>query len=456
MAEDTIIVKKDIEKKEHSSVQLTLTVKQEALKSEYSTLLEQYRKDSHIKGFRKGKAPAEVLERKFGDGIRQEAAANIIEQGLKEAFEDIEEKPLPYISPTLQDEEINPDLESDYTFTVTYDTFPEIKLGDYKGIDVKEPVVKITKDDEKREIENLQERNAFVVDKQDGAVEKDSIVTIDYAELDEEGNPIEGRKREGFVFTVGTGYNIHKIDDDVIGMKKDETRVIDKEYGDDFEVEELRGKKVKLQVTVTAVKEKKLPELDDELAQDISEKYKTLDDLKKDIKDKLKEAAEHKVREKKISQIIEKIGENSEVDLPAGMIAAELESSWMTFLNRSRVTDEQAERILAEEGRSKEDLMSEWRPAAENRLKTRLLLNKIIEEEKIETADNEVDEEIKKRAEANDVEPEQLKEQYEKANYMGLIEDDIKDRKLFDFLLENASVTKGETVKFLDIMQDEQ
>jgi trigger factor len=453
---DSIVSKKEIEKQEHSSVKLTVTVKQEALKNEYTDLLEQYRRNSQIKGFRKGKAPTEVLERKYGEGIKQEAAANIIEKGLKEVFDEVEEKPLPYVPPTLQDDDINPDLERDYTFSVTYDVFPEVKLGTYTGLKVKEPVVQITDEDEKRELDNLRERNAFVTDKPDGAVEKDSIITIDYVELDENDQPKEDEKREGFVFTVGTGYNIHKIDDDVIGMKKGETRVFEKEYGEDFEIEVMRNTKVKLQVTVTAVKEKQLPELDDDLAQDISEKYETLDDLKKDIREKLQQAADQKVREKKINQIVEQIVENSETDIPNGMIAAELENSWQTFISRSRINEEQAERILAQEGRSKGDLMLEWRPAAEKRLKTRLVINKIIEEENIETADNEVDEQIKKLAESNDTDAEQLKAQYEQANYMEHLRDDIKDRKLFDFLLEKADISKGDKVKFLDIMQDEQ
>ena len=453
---ETIVANRNIEKQEHSSVKLTVTIKQESLKNEYTDLLSTYQKSAHIKGFRKGKAPAEVLERKFGEGIRQEAASNLIEKSLKEIFEEIDEKPLPYVTPTLLDEELDADLEKDFTFNVSYDVFPEITLGDYKELEITEKQVKVGKEDLDRELTNLQERNAFVVDKADGVVDQDSIVTIDYAELDENDEPMEDKKREGFVFTVGSGYTIHKIDDDVVGMKKDETKVIEKEYDEDFQEEDLRGRKVKLQVTITAVKERKLPELDDDLAQDVSEDYETLEDLKKDINDKLKETAEQKVREDKINQLIEKIIENSEIDLPEGMISAELETSWYSFLQRSRIPEEQALRLLEADGKTKEGMMEEWRGDAERRLKTRLLLTKIIEEEKIETADNEIDEEIAKRAEANNMKPEELREQYEQANYMGLIKEDVADNKLFDFLLENAKISKGEKVNFLDLMQPKQ
>jgi trigger factor len=444
-----------MENLEHSAVKLSVTVEQQALKGEYDELLGKYSKSAHIKGFRKGKAPAEVIERKFGEGIKQEAAANIIEKSLKQIFEEVDKKPLPYVTPTLEDE-LDPDLDKDFTFTVTYDTFPEVELGTYKEIEIEEPQVEVTKEDEERELSDLQERNAIVIDKPDGTVAKDDIITIDYAEVDEKDEEIEGTKREGFVFTVGSGYNLYKLDDDVIGMKKDETKVIEKEFPEDFEAEELRGQKKRIRVTVTAVKQKQLPELDDELAQDIHDDYETLEDLKQDIHKKLHEAAESKVREKKVSQLIDAIVENSTIDLPKGMVDAELENSWQNFLTRSRIPAEDAEKILAAQGKSREDLYEEWRPASEKRLKTRLLLTKIIEEENIEVADNEVEEELEKHAEQQGTSADELREQYEKANYLGYIEDDIKDRKVIDFLLENAKIKKGEKVKFLDIMQDEQ
>ena len=451
-----MIAHKEMENLEHSAVKLSVTVEQQALKDEYDELLGKYTKTAHIKGFRKGKAPGEVIERKFGEGIKQEAAANIIEKSLKQIFEETEKKPLPYVTPTLEGDELDPDLEKDFTFTVTYDTFPDIELGTYKEIEIEEPQVEVTEEDEERELSDLQERNAIVIDKPDGTVEKDDIITIDYAEVDEKDEEIEGTKREGFVFTVGSGYNLYKIDDDVIGMKKDETKVIEKEFPEDFEVEELRGQKKRIRVTVTAVKQKQMPELDDELAQDIHDDYETLDDLKEDIRKKLHEAAESKVREKKVGQLIDAIVENSTIDLPKGMIDAELENSWRSFLGRSRIPAEDAEKILASQGKSREDLYEEWRPAAEKRLKTRLLLNKIIEEENIEVADNEIEEELSKHAEQQGASVDELREQYEKANYLGYIEDDIKDRKVIDYLLENAKVKKGKKVKFLDIMQDEQ
>ncbi|MFW5769392.1 MAG: trigger factor, partial [Spirochaetota bacterium] len=389
-----------------------------------------------------------------GEGIKQEAAANSIEKSLKELFDEIEEKPLPYVTPELQDEELDPDLDKDLTFTVTYDIFPEIKLGEYKGLDIEVPKVTVTKEDEQRELDEIRDRNAVVTDKLDETVAKDDIVTIDYAELDEKGEEKEETKREGFVFTVGTGYNLHKVDDDVIGMKKDEEKVLDKEYPEDFEYEDLAGKKIKLKVKVTAVKEKKLPDLDDDLAQDVSEKYESLDDLKKDIRERLEKAAENRLREMKVNKLLDKLVENSEIDLPRSMVEMELQNSWRSFLMRSRMPEDQAEQILGMQGKSKEALLEEWTPQAEQSLKSRLLVNKIIEKEGFEVSEEELDEEMKKQAEANDMSFEQVKEQYSQSNYMDYLKNDILDRKAYDFLIENADIKEGKKVKFLDLMNE--
>lgn len=447
-----MIAEKSIEPLEHSAIKLTVTVKNESLKEEYDGLLKKYAKTAHIKGFRKGKVPPSVLEKKFGESLRQEAALNIMENALKEVFEEIEEKPLAYSQPELQDEELQPDLEKDFTFTVKYDVFPDVKLGEYKGLEIEVPNVSISKEDEERELKNLQEQNSMVVDKEEGSsVEKDDIITINYAELDEEKNEKEDTQREGFVFTVGSGYNIYKIDDDVLGMKKGEEKVVEKEFPEDYEYEELKGKKVSVKLTVTAIKVKNLPELDDELAKDVSEDYETLEDLKKDIKKRLEDTKEDLLRRKKVNILTDKIVEITEVDPPESMIQAELENSWRNFVARSRAPEDQVLRILKAEGKTKEDVLSEWREEGIKGLKSQLALNKIMEQENIELADNEIEEEIKKQAERSNMSLEDAKAQIEQNNLMEYITRELKDRKLIDFLLEESKIKKGPKMNFLDL-----
>jgi len=450
-----VVKDKKIENLEKSSVKLTLTIDKKAVKSEYDDLMKKYSKTAQLKGFRKGKVPPAMLEKKFGESIRAEASMNSIENSLKDVFEEIDEKPLPYHTPELQ-EDVEFDLEKDLKFSVVYDTFPAITLGDYKGLEIESPDVSITKEDQERELKTIQEQNAMVAEKKEGVVAEGDIATIDYEELDEEGKPKPGSKREGFVFTVGTGYNLYKLDDDIIGMKKDEEKEINKEFPEDYEIAELKGKSIKLNVKVTAVKEKQMPELDDELAQDISEKYKTLDDLKKDIKAKLKEASKQKIKEKNIAALMDKIIENSPIDLPQSMIDIELESSWQNFVQQFRAQEQEVIQLLAEQGKTKEQLLEEWIPTTEKKIKNRLLMTKIIEEEKIEITDNDIEEEIKHQSEAGNVPLEDMKKRFESERMKEYLRGDLADRKLFDLLLEATTITKGKKVKFLDLMQDKQ
>jgi len=450
-----MITQKDVQNLEKSSVKLTITVEKTEARKKYDELLNKYAKTAHIKGFRKGKVPPAILEQKFGEGIRQEATIEIIDAGLQEALEDIEKKPLPYAQPRLDNEDAAElELDKDFTFSVIYDTFPEVEVGEYKGLEVETPEVKVTKKDEERELDNIRDQNAMVVEKQDGEVEKDDIITIDYVELDEEGNEKENTSRSDFVFTVGTGYNVFKIDDDVTGMKKDEEKVIEKEFPEDFEHEEYAGKKISLKVTVKTIKVKDIPALDDELAQDVSDKYETLSDLKKDVRSQLDASLENKLREVKIEKLFDQIIENSSIDLPESMIEAELDNSWRNFIQQSRIGEEQVLQIIRMQGKSKENMLEEWRPNAERSLKFQLLVEKIREAEGIDATDDEAYEELKKQAEQGGQDFESVKEQYEKNNLIEYVKTDVKNRKLFDFLLEQSKIKKGKKLDYLDFVQN--
>ena len=235
-----MVKNKEIKTLENSVVELSVTIEKDSLKKEYDELLKKYAKTAHIKGFRKGKVPPAILERKYSDSIRMESGYNLIEKCLEEVLKDAEKKPLPYYTPKLVDEEsFEVDLEKDLDFKVTYETYPEITLGQYKEIEVELPEVKLTKEDEERELKKYQEQNAVVTEKQEGTVEKDNVVTVNYCEVDGDGNEIPGTSREDFTFTVGTGYNYYKFDDDIEGMAKDEEKIIEKEFDEKFEYPEL-------------------------------------------------------------------------------------------------------------------------------------------------------------------------------------------------------------------------
>ena len=244
---------------EKSAVKLTVTIGTKDVEDSYNSTLSKYVKSAQIPGFRKGHVPASVLERKYGEAIKADTLSELIDESFKQIFdEETDNKPLPYAQPVM-DTVPEFDISKDLTYSVTYDIFPKVSVKDFSGISYKEPQVAISDADIKEELKNMQERNALVVEKKDATVAKDDIVTINYCELDENGNKIAGTDREDFVFTVGSGENIYKIDDEIIGMKKDETKSITKKYKKDDPDEELAGKTKNISVTIKAVKIRDLP-----------------------------------------------------------------------------------------------------------------------------------------------------------------------------------------------------
>ncbi|HUX52264.1 MAG TPA: trigger factor [Spirochaetia bacterium] len=450
-----MIKDKKVEAQEKSSVRLTVTVDKDSVRKEYDTLVTDYAKSVQLKGFRKGHVPVVVLERKFGESLKIEAAEKVLESSLKEVFDEIEERPLPYSTPRMENE-LDLEFDKDFTFVVSYDVYPKITIGAYKGLEIEAPQVIIGEEDEKRELEALQEQNSVVIDKDDSSIAKENVVTVNYVELDDKDAEVASTRREDFVFTVGSGYNIYKIDDDVIGMKKGDEKVFEKEFADDYEIESLRGTKKRIRVTVTAVKEKQLPAIDDDLAQDISDKYKTLDDLKKDIRRRLEESAESRIRQLKSDAVIEKISEASSVDLPESMIQAELESSWRNFVSQLRAQEQQVIAMLESQGRSQEQLFQEWRPAAEKSIKAQLLIHRMIEDEKIEATDEDAEAEVKRQAESGSMDSAELMDYYRKNQMLDMLKHDIQEKKLFDLLFEQNKVKNGDKVKFLDLMKRNQ
>lgn len=447
-----MIAKKSVEKLENSSVKLSVTVKGEEAKKEYSGLITKYGKEAQIKGFRKGKVPASVLERKFGEGIKSEAAGNLMDKSLREVFETIDEKPLGYAHPEVVGE---PELTvgKDFSFEVIYDVFPEFELSDYKGLELKETQVSVTKKDEEAELKAIQEQNSVVMDTKDGKVVADSIVTLDYAEVDEDKNIVEGKSREDFVFTVGTGYNYYKIDEEIKGMKKDEEKIIEKEYAEDFDDSELAGRKIAIKVLVKAVKEKILPALDDELAQDVDEKYETLEDLKKALKSQCKDRAKEKVEAGLRTQAVEKLVEATKIDIPSSMVSVELENSWKNFVQQSRMQEEQLLGFLQMQGQTKEQLLETWKDDALKSVKGQLIIGKILEAEKVEIDEKEFEAELQKQADMYNMPIEELKKSFGENNLNEYLKNDMKTKKIYDLLIKEAKIVKGDKVKYADFIK---
>jgi len=439
----------EIKKLENSSVQLTLTLGAAAIEEDYSKTIKDYAKKLTLKGFRPGKAPLSLIESKYGDAIREEVTFRLMEKNLTDSYKDMDAKdrPLPYSTPELQNEDALLPFKpnTDVTYSVIYDVLPEVKLPEYKGLEIEYEAKKVTDKEVDEEIERLRQQNAMVITK-NGAVADGDIVTVDYVELDADGKEIESTKRDDFTFTVGSSYNFYKLDKDIIGMKKGDTSVIEKTYGDDSGMgTDYLGKTVKINVTIKEVKVKEVPELDDDFAQDVKDEYKTVADLVKATKKQLEEEAENQNKGAKLDAIVKALLEKTEIAVPKSMVEAQLESDWQNFISRFGMSEADVIKFMGAQGGSKEQFLDSRRADTLQNIKGQLIIEQVKEEQKYEVKEEEIAEELKNYGE--DITK-------DSPNYESMkiyAEDDIKYRKARDFLLENntfkAAKPKKETKK---------
>jgi len=453
-------VTKEITRIENSAVKLTATVAKADVKANYNSSIAKYAKNIQIPGFRKGHVPTAVLEQKYGESLKAEIIGDLIDQTLNDILNEEESKefrPLPYAQPRLEGDKLPElDINKDLTFTVVYDVFPKVEVKNFAGITVKEAQVEVSKNDVDEELKAIQERNAVVVDKKDGdAVAKDDIVTINYKELDDNGATVEGSERQDFVFTVGSGENIYKIDDEIVGMKKDESKDISKTYAADDADPELAGKTKKINVTVKAIKVRNLPALDDDLAQDVSEKYKTLEDLKNDITRSMETAKKRRVAELKNQSLLEQLVEKNPFDLPKSMVQAELDSRWQMMAQQFQTTPEQLDKMVLAAGQTRESMLAQWTGDSEKMLKSRIIVDALLREKEITVTPEEIDAEYAKIAEENGITLDEVKEHYKDLKAKEYLVDEVKENKLYDELYKEVKVSKGDKMTFADLFKNE-
>ena len=444
-------ITKEFTNLEKSAVKLTVTVDKKDVAEVYQSTLQKYVKNAQIPGFRKGHVPANVLERKYGDALKADTLGEVIDKSFQEAVEnDKDNRPLPYAQPVM-DEAPELDLTKDFTYSVKYDVFPKVQVKEFGGITIKEPQVTIGDAEIADELKAMQERNAMVIDKKDGGVEKDNIVTINYKEIADDGSVVAGSEREDFVFTVGSGENIYKIDDEIIGMKKDETKEISKTYAKDDADEELAGKTKKISVTVKAIKIRDLPALDDEFAQDCNEKYKTLDDMKADIKKNMEVAKNRKIKELKNNSLLEQLVEKNPFEIPASMLATELEGRFNMMAQQFQTTPEQLEKMISASGQSKETMLKEWTGDSEKMLKSRIIVDSLIRERNISVTPEEIEAQYQIIADEGGMTVEEVKKHYEDPRAKEYIIDDTKENKLYDEIYKEVKVSKGDKISFKEL-----
>jgi len=434
-----------------------LTVPKDEVIRDYRELLDEYVKNVQIPGFRRGKVPREVLERKFGEALKSEAAGRILEKAIEEAFTDESfpagDRPLAYSRPEVEGD-IKPDFQSDLVFSLVYDVVPEVKIGTWQGLEVEVPKAAVTEEDIDRELLEIQERNSFVLDREEGAAAvAGDVATADYVDLDAKGKEIPETARKGIAFTVladGSGSPAMEI----VGMKKGETREITETSPNPAPAEGETAEPAagKIRITLTELKEKRLPKLDDELAQDVDEKYNTLADLKAGIRKRLEGFLEENIKEMKVVALMEKIMETTPIVLPESMVQAEIGGRLNRLAQSFNMPPETVARMLAE-SQTGEELGSKWRPAAEKALRSRLIMEKLIEEKEVRAGDEEISAELQEMAKESGSSEEELRERY-KDESLEYLAAHIKEKKFLDLLFAENTIKIGKKMSYLDVISN--
>jgi len=398
-----VAITKEITRLEKSNVRMNVTVPNDVVRSEYEKMLKDYTRDLQLPGFRKGKVPSEVLERKFGESLRKEALGRIIEYSLKEIFEDDNlnryEKPMAYSTPELEGEP-NLDFEQDLQYSVTYDVFPEVKINQWKDISVEYPYAELDNEVINKELEEIRERNAIVMDRDDDAASQTGdVVTIDYEVYDDKDTAYQGvdLNRRNFTFTLGSNSSTLDIDNSITGLKKGESNVFYKKFDDDHENKDIAGRTCKIKITLNELKEKKLPDLDDELAQDVDEKYRTLEDLKNNIKNRLEKDLEIRLKSVKINELLKKIMETSPVVIPESLIEAELESRMRSLAQYYRMDSDMIKKVMASDPEFSVK-QNERRETAIKSLHSRMIMETLMDEQNIQVTDEDMEKEYERIA----------------------------------------------------------
>ncbi len=408
-----------------------------ASKEEFAKAIEKaYRKNVGkiaIPGFRKGKAPRQIIERYYGKEIFYEDAINIVlPDAYDKAVEENKIQPVAQPEIDLKDENIVP--ENGITFTATVTVKPEVVLGDYEGISAKKVTYRTYKKDVDAELEKLRERNSRMVSVEDRAVKKDDITNIDFEGFVDDV-PFEGGKGEGFDLTIGSGQFIPGFEDQLIGKKIGDDVEVKVTFPEEYHAEELKGKDAMFKVKINGIKVKELPKLDDEFAQDVSE-YDTLEALQASIKEKLTEENKEKAAHETEENVIQAVCDATEIDIPDAMIDTQIQNMIRDFDMQMRYQGMDLQQYMKYTGSTMDMLKDQFKDEAAKRVKTSLILEEVCKQQKIKATKKEIEAEYEKSAEGSGMKVEDVKKY--------ISEDDITERikgdKTVKYLVSHANL----------------
>ena len=424
---------KNTEKQEHSVVALTIEITKAEFEAAKDKAFKKTGKNITVPGFRKGHAPRKMIEKLYGEGVFFEEAFNIIyPDAMEMAVEKSGIKPVGRADVELGD----PAEEGGLTIIAKVPVEPEVELGEYKGIEVEKETVKVPAADVKAELNRLAQRNART-ETVDRKAKKNDTVDIDFEGF-VDGVAFEGGKAEHHMLTLGSGAFIPGFEDQLIGCKAGDEKDVVVTFPEEYHAKELAGKEAVFKCKVHKVEETILPELDDEFAKDVSDTCETLDDLKKEISDRLKkerqEAADRAFEDKLMDVVIE----GMKADIPQAMVESQIDSFVQDFGYRLQMQGMTLEQYIKMTGTEMGAFRAMFRDQADRQVKTRLALEKVAELENIAVSDKELDEEYAKMAEQYGMEVDKVKSIVSAEALSG----DLKISNALELIKKNAKVKK--------------
>ncbi len=419
-----------VEKMEHNMAKLTVEVPAGELEKAIENVYQKSRKGISIPGFRKGKAPRNMIERMYGKGVFLEDAVNDL---LPDAYaKAAEESELEIVSrPSVDITQVEPGQPLIFTAEVALK--PDVVLGAYKGIEVAKAEVGVTDAEIEEELHKEQDKNSRLVTVEDRPAELGDTVTLDYEGF-MDGEAFQGGKGENHPLTLGSGMFIPGFEDQLVGVRAGESTVLHVTFPEDYGNEDFVGKEAEFRCEIHKVEKKELPELDDEFAMDVSE-FDTLEEYRADIRKTLLEEKEAAARRQKGDEALKKVVENAQIDLPQPMIETQQEQMKEDFVSRLRVQGMELSQYLVFAKITMSEFDKQMEDRAVESIQSRLVLEKIVEVEDIRPTQEQMDEELQKSADVYKMEIDKLKEMIGDAE-MEQVSKDLAVQQALDLVID--------------------
>lgn len=421
-----------VEKLEKNMAKLTIETSAEEFEAAIEKAYKKNKSKMNVQGFRKGKAPRKVIEKMYGAGVFYEEAANIL---MPEAYgKAVDECDLEIVSQPSVDV-VQVEAGKPFIFTAEVAVKPEVTLGAYKGIEVEKSEVEVSDDEVTAEIDRVREQNARTINVEDRPVQDKDQTVIDFEGF-VDGEAFEGGKGEDYSLTIGSHSFIDTFEEQLIGKNIGDDVEVNVTFPEDYHAAELAGKPALFKVKIKEIKVKELPELDDDFAQDVSD-CETVDAYKEQVKSDLAKKKEDAAKAAKEEEVVTKIIEDATMEIPDPMIDTQVRQMADDFARRIQAQGLSIEQYFQFTGTEPQAFLEQMKPQALKRIQSRLVLEAVVAAENITASDEDIEEELKKMAEAYQMELDKVKELIGDEQKKQLA-DDIAVQKAADFVVENA------------------